>query len=204
MRQRRTVVKRRGATQRSEYGGFGSQFQNIIQAAVYAEWHKKHFCVNPLTAVDHNYDNRDTFLREVIAIATLDLPRLPPQLYYCLFVQSRPSNDDVTLEFIENKKRWFDEFFEEKKHADFAKQHDYNYVNVLFIQLWKYSIFGVSVSVHYTCAKSISDAADAPGAAVESASDGGGGGGGNLEISRLQDSLKMSSFCPGPGESSHG
>jgi len=122
VRQRRTVVKRCDATQRSEYGGFGSQFQNIIQAAVYAEWHKKHFCVNPLTAVDHNYDNRDTFLREVNAIATLDLPRLPPQLYYCLFVQSCPTID-VTLEFIENKKRWFDEFIEEKEHADFAKQH---------------------------------------------------------------------------------
>ncbi len=42
--------------------GFGSQFQNIIAAAIYAELVQKPFVYNPFQAMEHNYDNDPTFL----------------------------------------------------------------------------------------------------------------------------------------------
>lgn len=42
--------------------GFGSQFQNIIAAAAYAELNDKIFLYTPFQAMEHNYDNDPLFL----------------------------------------------------------------------------------------------------------------------------------------------
>lgn len=42
--------------------GFGSQFQNIIAAALYAELTGKPFVYSPFQAMEHNYDNDPDFL----------------------------------------------------------------------------------------------------------------------------------------------
>lgn len=107
------------ATQIAEDGGFGSQYQNIIQTALYAKWKGKSFCVTPITAIHHNYDSSNSFLQEVNEI--LDLPKLPAEQFYCLFVHSCHLKVATHIDFIENKKRWFDNFIKDTKHADFAK-----------------------------------------------------------------------------------
>lgn len=42
--------------------GFGSQFQGIIAAAIYAELDHKQFVYSPFQTMEHNYDNNPTFL----------------------------------------------------------------------------------------------------------------------------------------------
>ena len=107
------------ATQVAEPGGFGSQYQNIIQTALYAEWKTKSFCVTPITFVAHNYDGRDTFVREINEM--MALPKLSDRQFYCLFVESCQLRLETNIYFIENKKKWFDDFIKVKEHADFAK-----------------------------------------------------------------------------------
>ena len=50
-------------TQTLQGDGFGSQFQDIISTAVFAQTLNKHFCVTPIESMEHNYDNRSTFVR---------------------------------------------------------------------------------------------------------------------------------------------
>lgn len=42
--------------------GFGSQFQGIIAAAIYAELDRKQFVYTPFQTMEHNYDNDPAFL----------------------------------------------------------------------------------------------------------------------------------------------
>jgi len=109
------------ATQVAEAGGFGSQYQNIIQTWIYAAWNGQSFCVTPVTYMAHNYDGHHLFLREVNEL--LDLPSLPARQFYCLFVESCQPKAEGNMNFITNKKKWFDDFIKEKEHADFAKLH---------------------------------------------------------------------------------
>lgn len=55
--ERRNVI-----TNMSPPDGFGSQFQNIVAAAAYAELHGKQFLYTPFRAMEHNYDNDVQFL----------------------------------------------------------------------------------------------------------------------------------------------
>jgi len=105
------------ATQIAEEGGFGSQYQNIIQTALYAHWKGKSFCVTPITSIHGNYGSSSSFLREVNEL--LHLAVLPAEQFYCLFVHSCRTASHV--DFIENKKAWFDDFIKDRKLADFAK-----------------------------------------------------------------------------------
>ena len=78
-------------TQTLQGDGFGSQFQNIISTAVFAQTLNKHFCVTPIESMEHNYDNRSTFLREVNEL--INLPVLSSQ-------------EDMDIEKCEVKKGW--------------------------------------------------------------------------------------------------
>jgi hypothetical protein len=49
-------------TNLSQQDGFGSQFQGIISAVVYAELNNKQFVYSPLVAMEHNYDKDPDFL----------------------------------------------------------------------------------------------------------------------------------------------
>ncbi len=46
----------------SQYDGFGSQFQLIIAAAVYAELQKRDFVYTPFQRMEHNYNNDPQFI----------------------------------------------------------------------------------------------------------------------------------------------
>ena len=50
-------------TNRTDTDGFGSQFQNIIATAVFAELNKK-FVYTPFKAMGHNYDNDPDFIQK--------------------------------------------------------------------------------------------------------------------------------------------
>lgn len=46
------------------YDGFGSQFQNIIATAVFAELNNKKFVYSPFREMQHNYDNDPDFIKK--------------------------------------------------------------------------------------------------------------------------------------------
>jgi hypothetical protein len=51
-------------TNRTDTDGFGSQFQNIIATAVFAELNNKKFVYTPFKAMEHNYDNDPDFIQK--------------------------------------------------------------------------------------------------------------------------------------------
>lgn len=51
-------------TNPNQSDGFGSQFQAIIAAAIYAELAHKQFIYTPFQSMEHNYDNDPTFLAQ--------------------------------------------------------------------------------------------------------------------------------------------
>ncbi len=58
-------------TQKLQYDGFGSQFQNIISTAVFAHVTGRVFCMTPIHEMEHNYDHRKGFINEVNALMNM-------------------------------------------------------------------------------------------------------------------------------------
>ena len=82
-------------TQAPQTDGFGSQFQNIIATAVYANTMNERFCLTPIVRMEHNYDSRPTFLREVNEL--INFPTSSPR-------------ELLKASTYEYKKRWLDDF----------------------------------------------------------------------------------------------
>jgi len=79
----------------SQGDGFGSQFQNIIAASIYAELNNKTFLYTPFTAMEHNYENNPNFIAQkewlINFIGNFDInpyPNIPIKNYKEFFDQN--------------------------------------------------------------------------------------------------------------------
>jgi hypothetical protein len=55
----------------SQTDGFGSQFQNIIATILYAENTNITFVYNPITQIEHNYNNKSDFINNIEELMNL-------------------------------------------------------------------------------------------------------------------------------------
>jgi hypothetical protein len=109
--------------------GFGSQFQGIIAAAIYAELAHKQFIYTPFQSMEHNYDNDPAFLAQkeefinFIGNFELNTGQYPASrnAHYKAILDKYPDlcAQSVTLAKIK-------QIFRENKDADYFKNNRFN------------------------------------------------------------------------------